>query len=558
MSNALSQELKKLLLGAIGDPDSTNELISVIENDGGGSVTSVALSVPSIFSVSGSPITSSGTLTASLNTQTANTFFAGPSAGGAVAPAFRNIVTADVPVLNQNTTGTASNVTGIVAIANGGSGQSTANTALNAFLPSQATHAGEFLTTDGVNTSWVAGGSSPTGDPNTLSYFDGAGNLSDNTSAKFIETSNSMAFGIETTSGSITSVGNGALAYGSADGASSSIQANNDGALAHGQSINGGTLSSTSFGSSVAGQADGASSSLQSSGIGSLTLGYVTAAGVINSGGDGSIAIGRTNNSGVISTSNSGSLAMGSANDSSAISASGVGSIACGGADTNNSTSINASANGSIAHGYATNSFAIVSANFGSHAAGYTSIGNIIANGTASFAHGNALSVTADYAAAFGLGHDVQSFASFVVGRYAVPTGTSSSWVSTEPLLICGNGTGIGTEANAFQLDKDGREITTASRVDKSTTIIAAATTLSARTNRTVILDTNGVTGNIQLPAGEDGLEFRFSIVSGGAAVYTLQPNGGNTFDAAVSLSIDAGTGGESIIFKTGTWYRLF
>ncbi len=39
----------------------------------------------------------------------------------------------DVPTLNQNTTGTASNVTGTVAIANGGSGQTSAQAAMNAF-----------------------------------------------------------------------------------------------------------------------------------------------------------------------------------------------------------------------------------------------------------------------------------------------------------------------------------------------------------------------------------------------------------------------------------------
>lgn len=72
------------------------------------------------------------------------------------------IQAADVPTLNQNTTGTASNVTGTVAIANGGTGQTTANAAFNALAPSQATNSGKYLTTDGTNTSWatVSGGGS--------------------------------------------------------------------------------------------------------------------------------------------------------------------------------------------------------------------------------------------------------------------------------------------------------------------------------------------------------------------------------------------------------------
>lgn len=38
----------------------------------------------------------------------------------------------------------------------GGSGQTTANASLNAFLPTQSTHSGQFLTTDGTNSSWAA------------------------------------------------------------------------------------------------------------------------------------------------------------------------------------------------------------------------------------------------------------------------------------------------------------------------------------------------------------------------------------------------------------------
>jgi hypothetical protein len=69
----------------------------------GGSVTSVALSLPSIFSVSGSPVTTSGTLTGTLTTQTANTVFAGPSTGSAATPTFRALVSADIPSLNYVT-----------------------------------------------------------------------------------------------------------------------------------------------------------------------------------------------------------------------------------------------------------------------------------------------------------------------------------------------------------------------------------------------------------------------------------------------------------------------
>ena len=64
---------------------------------GSGTVTSVALSLPAMFSVSGSPVTDAGTLTAALATQTANRVLAGPSTGADAAPTFRALVVADLP-----------------------------------------------------------------------------------------------------------------------------------------------------------------------------------------------------------------------------------------------------------------------------------------------------------------------------------------------------------------------------------------------------------------------------------------------------------------------------
>lgn len=64
-----------------------------------GTVTSVALTAPAMFSVAGSPITTSGTLALTLANQTANTYLAGPTTGSPAAPAFRNIVSSDLPAL---------------------------------------------------------------------------------------------------------------------------------------------------------------------------------------------------------------------------------------------------------------------------------------------------------------------------------------------------------------------------------------------------------------------------------------------------------------------------
>lgn len=95
-----------------------------------------------VTSVTGtSPVASSGGATPAISlatnygdtqnpyaSKTANFILAAPN-GTAGVPSFRAMVAADVPTLNQNTTGTASNVTGTVAIANGGTGATTAATA---------------------------------------------------------------------------------------------------------------------------------------------------------------------------------------------------------------------------------------------------------------------------------------------------------------------------------------------------------------------------------------------------------------------------------------------
>lgn len=87
---------------------------------GTGTVTSVGLSLPAQFTVTNSPVTTSGTLTAVWANATANYFFAGPTTGSPDTPAFRAIVAADIPTLNQNTTGSAGSVANSVTFTNTG------------------------------------------------------------------------------------------------------------------------------------------------------------------------------------------------------------------------------------------------------------------------------------------------------------------------------------------------------------------------------------------------------------------------------------------------------
>lgn len=71
---------------------------------GAGTVTSVAFTATpaGIFDVSGSPITTSGTITLSMDNQSANTVLSGPTSGGAAEPAFRALVADDIPNLNAS------------------------------------------------------------------------------------------------------------------------------------------------------------------------------------------------------------------------------------------------------------------------------------------------------------------------------------------------------------------------------------------------------------------------------------------------------------------------
>lgn len=91
---------------------------------GTGTVTSVGLSAPGIFSVSGSPVTASGTLGLTLATQSANLVWAGPTSGGAASPTFRSLVDSDLPAnvafLDRNQSWTAAQREPLVTVSPSG------------------------------------------------------------------------------------------------------------------------------------------------------------------------------------------------------------------------------------------------------------------------------------------------------------------------------------------------------------------------------------------------------------------------------------------------------
>lgn len=147
---------------------------------GGGTVNSVALSAPSVFGVSGSPVTTSGTLALSFATgQTANSILATPD-GTTGALSLRTIVNGDLPTVNTAHGGTGvTTITGPVK-GNGTSAFSAAAAADIYGLWSGTCNSSSFLRGDGACASpgtgtvtsvalTVPSGFSVTGSPITTS-----------------------------------------------------------------------------------------------------------------------------------------------------------------------------------------------------------------------------------------------------------------------------------------------------------------------------------------------------------------------------------------------------
>lgn len=124
---------------------------SGVQGVGTGTVTSVAVAVPTGFTSTGGPVTTAGTITIGFAAaQTANNFLATPD-GSAGALSLRAIVAGDIPNLPANKI-----ATGEVAIANGGTGAATAALAMTALSPQ--TTKGDLIVYSGSGTGRLAAG----------------------------------------------------------------------------------------------------------------------------------------------------------------------------------------------------------------------------------------------------------------------------------------------------------------------------------------------------------------------------------------------------------------
>lgn len=106
--------MKKIALIILSSMLGAYAFAGITSGSGGGTATSVDMSVPSFLTISGNPITTSGTLAVDLATQTTNKVFAAPN-GTTGTPTFRALVSADIPTLNQSTSGNAATATALAA-----------------------------------------------------------------------------------------------------------------------------------------------------------------------------------------------------------------------------------------------------------------------------------------------------------------------------------------------------------------------------------------------------------------------------------------------------------
>jgi hypothetical protein len=78
------------------------------------------------------------------------------------------------------------------------------------------------------------------------------------------------------------------------------------------------------------------------------------------------------------------------------------------------------------------------------------------ASGSQSFAVGYNTSATGNLAISAGNTTTAQSYASLIIGRYNTISGSTTNWVSTDPLFVAGNGSNGSSRSNALILYKNG------------------------------------------------------------------------------------------------------
>ena len=448
------------------------------------------------------------------------------------------------PTFNQNTTGTAAGLSATLAIASGGSGQTTANAAFNALAPSQTSASGKYLKSDGTNTSWDALDISTADITGTLPIANGGTGATTAggalTSLGAYAASNPSGYTSNT--GTVTSVGG----TGTVNGLTLTGTVTTSGNLTLG-----GTLSGVSLTSQVSGTLPTAN--------GGTNLTSFTSGGVVYASSTSALATGSAltfNGTNLFST---GSITL---DTNLGIFFSGLGATTAGVYGRASGTELAFNANG--AEGMRLTSTSL-----------YTASGINVGIGTSS--PGTKLSVITANAPSPTLGTASGGFSLLggggLYGIYAGVSDSGNTWIqamrnntaTAYELLLqpSGGNVGIGTSSPLEKLHVEGSIVVSTTNNTSNIYLLNSGTTyLQLRGNTTSALINNPTAGPIvfgttdleraRIPAA-GGFQSKTTISVGDA---TPSASGaGITFPATQSASSDANTLDD---YEEGTWTAAF
>jgi|GEM_PF-1303896 len=166
---------------------------------------------------------------------------------------------------------------------------------------------------------------------------------------------------------------------------------------------------------------------------------------------------------------------------------------------------------------------------------GSLAAGGSVATATYSAAFGNS-SATGQYSAAFGKSTYAQSYASFVIGQNNIVSGTTGSWVSTDPLFVIGNGTS--SPNNAVTVLKNGN---------------VNLSTLAGTGTRMVVSDASGNISTQAISVGDNlGNHTATMDIKLSGNKLTNNGTGGILIDNSGNVGINATAGASSSTLNVG------
>lgn len=318
---------------------------------------------------------------------------------------------------------------------------------------------GGVLDSYGVG-SIVAGLATESG--SAYAYGGGAVFLGESNSSAVVDSygDGSIALGEADSSAQVSSSGTGSIFMGNATGSSTQVQSYGNGDVLMGEVDSAGLMQATGIGDIIIGQVSGSSAVYEPTN-GEIFIGDADNSGTATIGvsgvGPGDVFLGRVSG-GTVNDYGTGTLLMGEASAGSSLLSGSGASGAIGGGLASGSGAIYVGGAGSIALGYATDGTSINSSSNGSIALGYANNGISLASAyPGSVALNESTKAEAEAATSMGFQTNNTSYAALALGQFnSNPGYNNSSWVSTDPVLIIGNGNSSSALSDADIILKNG------------------------------------------------------------------------------------------------------